>query len=145
MQEQAQPQVPSFESVHDHPLHVPVIAKKGGTGKEGLKILLGTVTESKLAKAAQTADTALQHETQLADCITSAADALNKREHSSQPDGSKPGSEPRHCQQAGCSSPVGTEVQVCSCAYECTTCCTIHQFLQFAVSFTSLVCMSLSR
>ncbi|KAL0018276.1 hypothetical protein WJX77_003271 [Trebouxia sp. C0004] len=45
-------------------------------------------------------------------CITSVADALNNRDHSSQPDGSKPRGKPRHCQQAGCSSPVGTGVQV---------------------------------
>ena len=139
MQEQAQLQVPSFESVHGSPLRMPVIARKSGTGKGGLRPLPGNLAKTKQAKAAETPVTALQHEIQHADCITSAADALNKRDLSSQPDGSKPGGEPRHCQQAGCSTPVGTEVQVCSYAYECRTCCTTQHLLQFAVSFTSLV------
>ncbi len=126
MQEQAQLQVPSFESVHGSPLRMPVVAEKGDNGKGGLRLLPGTVTETKQAKAAETPDTALQHEMQPAGCITNAADALNKRDQSSQPDGSKPRGEPRHCQQAGCSSPLGTEVQVCSCAYECGKCCTVQ-------------------
>jgi len=139
MQEQAQLQMTSFESVHGSPLRMPVVAEKGDNGKGGLRLLPGTVIETKQAKASETANAALQHEIQPADCITSVADALNRRDQSSQPDGSKPRGEPRHCQQAGCSSPAGTEVQVCSCAYECTMCCTIHQFLQFAISFTSLI------
>jgi len=136
MQEQAQLQVPSFESVHGSPLRMPVVAEKGGTGKGGLRLLPGTVLETKQAKAAEIPDTALQHEMQPADCITS---ALNTRDQSSQPDGSKPRDEPRHCQQAVCSSPLGTEVQVCSCAYERGTCCTVQHVLQFAVSSTSLL------
>ncbi len=120
--------MPSFESVHGSPWRIPVVAEKGDTGKGGLRLLPRTVTETKEAKAAETPDTALQHEMQSAGCITSAADALNKRDQSSQPDGGKPRGESRHCQQAECSSPAGTEVQVCSCAYECRTCCTIQLF-----------------
>ncbi|KAL0045022.1 hypothetical protein WJX82_005590 [Trebouxia sp. C0006] len=86
--------------------------EKGDNGKGGLRLLPGTVIETKQAKASETANTALQHEIQPADCIKSVADALNRRDQSSQPDGSKPRGEPRHCQQAGCSSPAGTEVQV---------------------------------
>ncbi|KAL0044900.1 hypothetical protein WJX82_001509 [Trebouxia sp. C0006] len=86
-------------------------SEKGDTGKGGLRLLPRTVTETKEAKAAETPDTALQHEMQSAGRITSAADALNKRNQSSQPDGGKPRGESRHCQQAECSSPAGTEVQ----------------------------------
>ncbi len=136
MQEQAQLQVPSFESVHGSPLCMPVVAEKGDTGKGGLRLLPGKVIETKQAKAAETPDTALQHEMPPAGCTTSAADALNKSDQSSQPDGSKPRGKPRHCQQAGCSSPLGTEVQVCNCVLEC---CTTQHFWQFAVSSTLLV------
>ncbi|KAL0040054.1 hypothetical protein WJX79_004363 [Trebouxia sp. C0005] len=106
MQEQAQLHVTSFESVHGSALHMPAIASKGST-KGGLRRLPGTLTKTKQA----TPVTDLQHEIQPADCITSAAHALSKRDQSIQPDGSKLQGQPRRCEQAGCSIPVGTEVQ----------------------------------
>ncbi len=142
MQEQAQLQVPSLEGVHGSPLRLPVITRKGSTGKGEMRPLFGTLITTDQAKAAETPVTALQHEIRPADCIKSAADALNKGDHSSQPDGSKPGDEQRHCQQAGCSSHVGTEVQVCICANECRN--VLHSTTSFANCCCFIYVMSLA-
>ena len=120
--------------------HCTCMSLQGGViGKAGRRLLLGTRINTEQTKAAETPVPALQHETLPANHIKSVADALYKRDHSSQPDGSKHRGEPRQCEQAECSSPVGTEVQVCICAYQCRTLCSIQPFLQSVVSFTSLV------